>query len=174
MSPQINAAPSLTPTILDATAPDPQACPGYKASNVVNGSQGFTADLNIASTNCQAYGNDIADLTLEVSYQTKGRLNVRIYPKHLSSQNTTQYLIPADIVLQPGPDGKTTESTSDLAFEWSNEPSFQFQVSRRSSDEVLFSSYGHVIVFEDQFIEVVTNMVDVSRLMLVACPNRRG
>lgn len=168
MSPQINAAPSLTPTILDATAPDPQACPGYKASNVVNGTQGFAAELTIAGQNCQAYGNDIADLTLEVTYQAKSRLNVRIYPKHLAPQNTTQYLVPADIVLQPGPDGETTGSTSDLAFEWINEPSFQFQVSRRSSGEVLFSTYGHVIVFEDQFIEVVTNMVDVSFLVPAA------
>jgi alpha-glucosidase len=118
--------------------------------------------LTIAGANCQAYGNDIADLTLEVSYQAKGRLNVRIYPKYLATGNATQYLIPADIVLQPGPDRETTQSTSDLAFEWSNEPSFQFQVTRTSSDEVLFSSYGHVIVFEDQFIEVVTNMVDAS------------
>lgn len=152
----------MTPTILDPTAPDPQACPGYKASNVVNGSQGFTAELTIAGANCQAYGNDIADLTLDVSYQAKGRLNVRISPKYLDTQNVTQYLIPAEIVLQPGADGETTESTSDLAFEWSNEPSFQFQVLRKSTDEVLFSTYGHVIVFEDQFIEVVTNMVDVS------------
>jgi alpha-glucosidase len=166
LSPQINAAPSLTPTILDPTAPDPQACPGYKASNVVNGSQGFTADLTIAGANCQAYGNDIADLTLEVSYQAKSRLNVRIYPKYLGAQNTTQYLIPADIVPQPGPDGETTDSISDLAFGWSNDPSFQFQVPRRSTGEILFSSYGHVIVFEDQFIEVVTNMVDVRYLIL--------
>jgi alpha-glucosidase len=168
LSPQINAAPSLTPTILDDTAPDLQACPGYKASNVVSGTQGLTVDLTIAGANCQAYGNDIADLTLEVSYQAKGRLNVRIYPKYLATENATQYLIPADIVLQPGQDGETTESTSDLAFEWSNDPSFQFQVSRTSSDEVLFSSYGHAIVFEDQFIEVVTNMVDVSILPFAA------
>jgi alpha-glucosidase len=107
-------------------------------------------------------------LTLEVSYQAKGRLNVRIYPKYLATENATQYLIPADIVLQPGQDGETTESTSDLAFEWSNDPSFQFQVSRTSSDEVLFSSYGHALVFEDQFIEVVTNMVDVSILPFAA------
>jgi alpha-glucosidase len=122
--------------------------------------------LAIAGANCQAYGNDIADLTLEVSYQAKSRLNVRIYPKYLGPQNTTQYLIPDDIVLQPGPDGETTEATSDLAFEWSNDPSFQFKVSRRSTDEILFSSYGHVIVFEDQFIEVVTNMVDVCILAI--------
>jgi hypothetical protein len=44
----------------------------------------------------------------------------------LATENATQYLIPADTVLQPGPDGETTKLTSDLAFEWSNDPSFQF------------------------------------------------
>lgn len=147
---------------MDGSAPDPQACPGYKASNLVNTTQGFTADLTIAGDNCQAFGNDIADLALEVSYQTKERLNVRIYPKHLVPQNTSQYILPADIVDQPNGDGKTTKASSDLSLEWSNDPSFQFKVLRASTGEELFSTYGHVIVFEDQFIEMVTNMVDVS------------
>lgn len=63
--------------------------------------------------------------------------------------------------MQPEADGNTTEAFSDLAFEWSNDLSFQFRVLRESNGEELFSSYGHVIVFEDQFIEVATNMVDV-------------
>nr|OQO24766.1 hypothetical protein B0A51_07791 [Rachicladosporium sp. CCFEE 5018] len=160
LSTQINAAPSLTPTILDNSAPDPQACPGYKASNVANNAQGFTADLTIAGANCQAFGNDIADLTLEVSYQAKSRLNVRVYPKHIALQNSTQYILPANLVQQPTGDGKTTASSSDLKFEWSNDPTFQFKVSRSSTGEELFSTYGHVLVFEDQFVELVTNMVD--------------
>ncbi|KAM0720338.1 hypothetical protein Q7P37_004474 [Cladosporium fusiforme] len=160
LSPQINAAPSLTPTILDASAPDSQTCPGYKASNVVNSTSGFTADLAIAGDACSAYGNDINDLTLEVTYQTKGRLNVRIYPKNIAPQNASQYLLPADIVWQPGVDGNTTRAGSDLMLEWSNDPSFQFRVVRQSNNEELFSTYGHVVVFEDQFIELVTNMVD--------------
>lgn len=164
LSPQINAAPSLTPTILDSSAPDSQACPGYKASNMVNTTQGFTADLNIAGSNCQAYGNDIADLTLEVSYQAQRRLNVRIYPKNLAPENTTQYILPASIVPQPEGDGSTTEETSDLKLEWSNEPSFQFRVLRQSTGEELFSTYGHVLVFEDQYVELITNMVDVRLL----------
>ena len=161
MSPQIGAAPSLTPTVLDNSAPDSQACPGYKASNLVNNTQGFTADLAIAGSNCQAFGNDIADLTLEVAYQAQGRLNVRIYPKYLMPENTTQYILPARIVLQPEEDGKTTEAASDLKLEWSNDPSFQLRVLRQSSGEELFSTYGHVLVFEDQYVELVTNMVDV-------------
>lgn len=162
MSPQINALPSLTPTIYDETAPDSQECPGYKASNVAENGHGFTADLTIAGNNCQAYGNDIADLTLEVSYQAKERLNVRIYPKHIAPANSSWYILPAHIVEQPEWDAKTTANTSDLKFEWSNDPSFQFKISRTSTGEEVFSTYGHVIVYEDQFLELVTNMVDVS------------
>ncbi|KAH7130041.1 glycosyl hydrolases family 31-domain-containing protein [Dendryphion nanum] len=118
------------------------------------------ADLDIAGSNCQAYGNDIATLILEVQYQEKERLNVRIYPKNVSPKNRTQYILPAHIVDQPTWDGKTTADTSDLVFEWSNDPSFQFRISRKSTHEELFSTYGHVIVYEDQYLELVTNMVD--------------
>ncbi|KAF2767294.1 hypothetical protein EJ03DRAFT_366085 [Teratosphaeria nubilosa] len=160
LSPQIDAAPSLTPTIHDPTAPDAQACPGYLASNVVNTTQGFTADLTIAGPHCQAYGNDIDDLTLEVEYQTKDRLSVKIYPKYLSECNTTEYILPSTVVPLPAADGKTTAFTSGLTFSWSNDPSFQFSVARSSNGEELFSTYGNVIVFEDQYLEVATNMVD--------------
>jgi alpha-glucosidase len=162
LSPQINALPSLTPTIYDDSAPDPQKCPGYKASNVAENDHGFTADLTIAGANCQAFGTDIADLTLEVSYQAKERLNVRIYPKYIAPKNSTQYILPANLVEQPEWDGKTSAGCSDLKFDWSNDPTFQFKVLRSSTGEELFSTYGHVIVYEDQFLELVTNMVEVS------------
>lgn len=162
LAPQINALPSLTPTIRDNDAPDPQDCPGYKASNLVENEYGFTADLAIAGANCQAFGNDIAHLTLEVSYQSKERLNVRIYPADIAPEQHTWYILPADVVDQPEWDGKTNANSSDLSFEWDNDPSFQFRVLRSSTKEELFSTYGHVIVYEDQFLEVVTNMVDVS------------
>ncbi len=63
-------------------------------------------------------GNDIVDLVLEVQYQTKERLNVKIYPKYLSAHNTSQFILPSSIVPAPVSDGKTTISTSDLRFEW--------------------------------------------------------
>ena len=74
LSPQVNALPSLTPTIYDDTAPDAQNCPGYKAPNVADTDRGFTADLIIAGEHCQAFGNDVDNLLLEVQYQTKERL----------------------------------------------------------------------------------------------------
>ena len=74
LSPQVNALPSLTPTIYDDAAPNAQDCPGYKASDVINTPHGFTAELTIAGAHCQAFGNDIDNLILEVQYQTKERL----------------------------------------------------------------------------------------------------
>ncbi|KAJ4292427.1 hypothetical protein N0V90_009089 [Kalmusia sp. IMI 367209] len=160
LSPQVNALPSLTPTIYDDSAPNPQDCPGYTASNVAETDHGFTADLNIAGENCQAFGNDIAELVLEVQYQTKERLNVRIYPKHIAPANSSWFILPSHIVDQPEWDGKTTPDSSDLSLDWSNDPTFQFRVFRTSTKEELFSTYGHVIVYEDQFLELVTNMED--------------
>lgn len=121
---------------------------------------GFSADLTIAGENCQAFGNDIAELILDVQYQTKERLNVKIYPRYLSNPNTTRYILQPTIVREPQWDGSTTAEGSDLRISWSNDPTFQFKINRASNDEELFSTFGHVIVFEDQFLELVTNMVD--------------
>lgn len=160
MSPQVDAAPSLTPTIYDPEAPNSQDCPGYKASNVQSSKGGFSADLTIAGANCQAYGNDIHALTLNVNYQTADRLNVRIYPKYLDAANTTRFILPAEWILAPGSDGGTTEDNSHLALTWTNNPTFQFKITRTKTGEELFSTYGHVLVYEDQYLELVTNMVD--------------
>lgn len=161
LSPQVDAAPSLVPAIYDPTAPDPQVvCPGYKASNVVNTTQGFTADLVLAGAACSAYGNDIADLTLTVQYQTKQRLSVKVFPKYIAPQNSSLYILSPTLTPLPSGDGSTTAATSDLQFVWTNSPSFQFQVTRASTGEVIFSTYGYKLVFEDQFLELKTSMVN--------------
>jgi alpha-glucosidase len=61
------------PTIashLQARNADPNACPGYSASNVVKTDSGLTADLTLAGAACNAYSDDIKDLKLVVEYQT--------------------------------------------------------------------------------------------------------
>jgi len=50
-------------------------------------------------------------------------------------------------------------NTGNLVLEWSNKSSFQFKVTRKSTGEAIFDTYGKVIVFEHQFLEVVTAMV---------------
>jgi alpha-glucosidase len=45
---------TLIPNILDPNATDAQTvCPGYNASNVVNGTNGFSAILTLAGTPCK-------------------------------------------------------------------------------------------------------------------------
>jgi len=145
---------------MDTTAPNAQVvCPGYTASNVQESTTGLTADLTLAGQGCNAYGNDIGDLTLSVEYQSKERMAVRIYPRHLAPSNQSLYILSPTLTPQPGVEYGSSKSKSDLSFTWTNTPSFQFRVSRASSGEILFDTYGHKLVFEDQFLELVTNMV---------------
>lgn len=156
----LNLAPSVTPNVLNPTAPDAQkVCSGYKAANVVTTKNTITADLTLAGPACNAYGNDIHDLTLQVQYQNAAQLNVKIFPKYIVSANRSLYIL--DDSLSPSGSISTgiTANSSDLVFEWSNEPSFQFRVKRAKSGEALFDTFGNKLVFEDQFLELVTSMV---------------
>lgn len=63
-------------------------------------------------------GNDIADLVLEVQYQTTERLNVKIYPKFIAPTNSSWFILPSSIVPSPESDGSTTEDSSDLKLDW--------------------------------------------------------
>lgn len=99
-----------------------------------------------------------------MQYQTEERLNLRIYPRYLGASNETRYLLSPDLVPQPEWDGKTGADSSHLKLDWTNDPSFQFRVSRSSDGEVLFSTYGSKLVYEDQFLELKTNMVEVSHV----------
>lgn len=62
--------PALLARQTNGSAPDLSACPGYKASNVKTTGSGITADLSLAGTACNAYSDDLDDLTLTVEYQS--------------------------------------------------------------------------------------------------------
>lgn len=47
-----------------------EKCPGYSASNVEVTDSSITADLTLAGDACDAYGTDLEELTLEVTYET--------------------------------------------------------------------------------------------------------
>lgn len=156
----INYAPSVLPNVFDLAAPDAQAmCTGYKASNINESSTGLVADLTLVGTTCNVYGNDIPDLSLVVEYQTKESLHVRIYPGYIAPNNESLYILSDLLTPAPAQQPVASNTSSDLQFSWTNEGSSQFEVKRASSGEVLFSTYGNVIVFEDQFLELRTSMV---------------
>lgn len=165
------------PTSQDPTAVDAQqVCPGYTASNVVNNTFGFTATLKLAGAACNAYGDDVQVLNLTVQTQNADRLSVNISPAYLVSflrqmscihtnlfedaSNSTQYIIPSSSVNQPGLDSNAAETApnNDLEFIWSNTPSFNFAVVRKSTGDTLFNTSRSKLVFESQFVEFVTTM----------------
>lgn len=147
----------LLPNIQDSEAVDVQTvCPGYIASNVQTSDTGFTADLNLAGAGCSVYGNDIENLTLTVEYQDVDRLHVEIQPRYIGSENETWFILPEEIVPKPVSSGNTSSDSSDFTISWSNDPSFSFTVTRKSTNDTLFTTAGSVLVYEDQFIEFVS------------------
>ncbi len=147
---------TLIPNIDDPKAVDPQmVCPGYTASNVVRTPNGLTATLKLAGNACNVYGTDIDTLKLTVQYQSNERLSIRIIPAVIDSSNMSQYILADRLVHEPTLDGQATiESlTNDLGFVWGNEPTFSFTVFRRNTGDILFTTEGTKLVFENQFIE---------------------
>lgn len=151
---------ALVPNINDPNAVDPQsACPGYKASDVVETPLGLTAHLTLAGDACDAYGTDIEALSLVVEYQAADRLHVEILPTYIGQTNQSWFILPEALV--PKPKAETDEMPkTDLAFSWSNDPTFSFTVTRKSTGDVLFTTEGSQLVYEDQFIEFKSALPD--------------
>jgi alpha-glucosidase len=77
----------------------------------------------------------------------------------LDSINITQYILSPDLVDLPQQGVRDPETEDiDLQFSWSNDPSFSFTVVRKSTGDVLYDTRGSVLVYENQFIEFVTQL----------------
>ena len=151
-----DVGPNVLPNIYDPQAVNPQSvCPGYTASNVIRTEYGLNATLTLAGTACNVYGTDIETLNLTVEYQSADRLSVKIVPAVIDASNTSQYILPDRLIREPtvDADANTTSLLNDLSFQWSNEPTFSFSVYRVSTGDMLFSTAGTQLVFENQFIE---------------------
>ncbi|KAF2661862.1 glycoside hydrolase family 31 protein [Lophiostoma macrostomum CBS 122681] len=147
----------LLPNVEDPEAVNAQdACPGYKASQVHEDEHGVTAILTLAGESCNVYGNDVSVLNLTVEYQAANRLAINIIPANLDSSNYSHYIVPEELIPRPQPD--STYGDIDLEFDWDNEPSFWFSVTRHSTGDVIFTTENSKLVFEDQFIEFVTSL----------------
>ena len=150
---------TLLPNIKDEDAPNAQHhCPGYTASSVKTSSTGLTAQLALAGPACNVYGTDINNLELTVEYQTNSRLHVNIHPSNITPQNESWYILPTEYV-PAGTQADGQMTTSDLTFSWghSQDSGFGFNVTRNSTGDVLFSTTGNKLVYENQFIEIVTH-----------------
>lgn len=134
-----------------AVADSVDDCPGYTASNVVEGDGKLTADLSLAGTACNIYGTDLKDLKLLVEYQTDARLHVKIYDAGLQV-----YQIQESVLPRPSNQG-VLASDAAIQFQLTEDP-FSFSVSRTNSDEVLFNTNGTNLVFESQYVNLRTQL----------------
>ncbi|KAF2122790.1 alpha-glucosidase b [Lophiotrema nucula] len=131
-------------------------CPGYKASNVQTTDNGITADLTLAGSGCNIYGQDLNDLKFLVEYQTDSRVHVII-----SDKDEQAYQVPESVVPRPGGSISADDSSLDVSIE---EEPFSFTVTRKSNKEVIFSTKGSTIIFENQYIGLRTSLPDSPNL----------
>jgi alpha-glucosidase len=84
---------------------------------------------------------------------------VSIEPTYLDNSNRSQYILSDELVPSPI-QGVAQPDTQDidLQFSWSNDPTFSFTVVRKSTGDVLFDTRGSVLVYENQFIEFVSQL----------------
>ncbi|EPQ50643.1 alpha-glucosidase [Gloeophyllum trabeum ATCC 11539] len=139
------AAEYVDPQVLDA-------CPGYTAENVaINGST-LTADLVLAGTPSNVFGNDIEKLALEVVYETETRIHVKI-----TDPSTARYEVPETVLPRPPASGTVSPDSAAIRFNYTSSP-FSFSIYRTSTSEVLFSTASHPIIFEPQYLRVKTDL----------------
>ncbi|KAI8945447.1 glycoside hydrolase family 31 protein [Xylaria longipes] len=151
---------AVMPNIYDPKAVDPQSvCPGYKVLNVAQTPLGLTADLILAGDPCNVYGTDVGALSLIVEYQAADRLHIEILPKYIGQTNQSWFILPEALVPKPKAEVDATPE-SDLDFSWSDEPTFSFKITRKSTGDVLFTTGGSQLVYEDQFIEFKSALPD--------------
>lgn len=144
---------SLIPSAVYHTS-DLTLCKGYSASDVQTTDSGLTATLTLIGEPCHAFGaRDYDKLKLMVNMDTEDRLHVLIEDADKEAK-----AIPEEYLPYPK-ESSISNDQSQLAFSYSNDPSFSFRVTRKDSGEVLFdTSSAGPIVFEDQYVRIGTSL----------------
>ncbi|CZT23567.1 related to Alpha/beta-glucosidase agdC [Ramularia collo-cygni] len=128
----------------------PITCPGYLTSNITHTTTGIIASLHLAGPECNSYGKDLHNLTLEVQCQSENRMHIHIYDPELQI-----YQIPESVLPRPG--GSTPCAESDLDITVVDSP-FSFAVSRKSNQDVLFNTSNTPLIFQDQYWQLTTSL----------------
>ncbi|KAK7045115.1 glycoside hydrolase family 31 protein [Favolaschia claudopus] len=149
-------------------------CPGYTLSALSETQNGFTAHLDLAGPACNAFGTDIANLTIQVTYETQTRLHVNLF-----DTANSQFTVPDSVISLPGASSSSSANTSDLIFNYEASP-FEFWITRRSDpdafplfdtrkaslpatpippvmkDDASTALDGFALVFEDQYLQLTS------------------
>ena len=87
----------------------------------------------------------------------KSRLNVRILPVEIAGEQESWYDIKEDYLTRTVNGVHFNPTDSELDFQFNRSP-FEFSVARKSTGDVLFSTKGSKLVFENQFLEFRTEL----------------
>ncbi|EWC46792.1 hypothetical protein DRE_04037 [Drechslerella stenobrocha 248] len=155
----------ILPTIMNSSAPDPQvSCPGYQLKHVRQTDVGIDARLYLAGKACNLYGTDVSQLQLRVEYQTRDRLNIQIFPANIPKGQESWYKVNDAHAPRPRHHGlRVGPKESDWVFTYTYIP-FTFNVTRKSTGDVVFSTTGSKLVFENQFVEWKTTLPSNSNI----------
>ena len=120
---------------------------GYTLSSLHETDNGLQARLDLAGPACNAFGHDIANLTLEVTYDTQSRCvlnapNVPVRSDHpfrlhvnIYDNARTQFTIPSSVInLGEGSHDTSLKQNSDFVFNYEISP-FSFWITRRSDTD---------------------------------------
>ncbi|KAF9260094.1 hypothetical protein L218DRAFT_1054996 [Marasmius fiardii PR-910] len=102
------------------------SCPGYRLTSQTESKTGLTVTLELNGSPCDAFGNDIRKLNVQVTYETASRLHVNIF-----DSGRKQFIIPESIISRPPPPTQSFVNNSDLVFNLEPSP-FAFWITRRS------------------------------------------
>lgn len=140
-----------------------EACPGYVTRRITssNGGSELRIDLGLPPgiKGCAIFGPDIEHLTVSVTHETATRLHVKI-----TDGNATRYEIPHDVFPRP-PHSLVAPTESELKFTYTKAPKpFSFTITRAATDEVLFTTSGHKLIYEEQHLRVKTSLPETANL----------
>ncbi|KAK4150243.1 glycosyl hydrolases family 31-domain-containing protein [Chaetomidium leptoderma] len=125
-------------------------CPGYRATNIVQGDSSLVADL-ILIGNCSLHSKDVEKLRLLVEYQTDTRLHVLI-----ADAGNDVYQVQEHVLPRPKSQNIDAKGAA-LKFSFTENP-FTFNVTRASTGEVLFDTSDSPLNFETQYIRLRTSL----------------
>ncbi|KAF8879211.1 glycoside hydrolase family 31 protein [Gymnopilus junonius] len=162
---------------------------GYVLDALQQTNTGLVAQLTLHGAACNAFRNDISELTIEVTYETTSRLHVNIF-----DTANGQYTLPQSVIEHPLPPTQSFEETSDLLFNYQSSP-FAFWIMRRAEPDAIplfdtritslpqtlippfisgdqsLALNGFPLVFEDQFLQLAsalprnTNIYDLGEVI---------
>lgn len=127
-------------------------------------------ELGLLDGGLPAYGDDVKQLRVNVTYGGAHGLRVAIYDPARERWQVPQSLIPRDQgVERPPRHARGPAAGADYAFSYTSSP-FGFAVVRPSTGEVLFNSTPPAdsrfngLVFKDQYLEMSTALPDSAAL----------